>query len=218
MRSARDTAGDHVVAADPAFAAVVAAAGPFQPRPPIEDPFNALARAICFQQLAGKAATAIHGRFHGLFDGVAPTPELVLAIGPDALRGAGLSGAKTAAILDLAVKCTDGTVPLGDLAAEPDDEVVERLSLVRGIGRWTAEMFLLFELRRPDVWPVDDYGVRKGWALVHSLAELPSPKELRLLGEPLRPHRSAAAWYCWRAVDTISRGVHRGGTAVPLLP
>ena len=198
------TAADHVVAADAAFARVVAHAGAFEPRPPADDPFNALARAICFQQLAGKAAAAIHGRFLGLFGEAPPTPEAVLGIGPDALRSAGLSGAKTAAILDLAAKCTDGTVPLGDLDREPDDEVVERLVLVRGIGRWTAEMFLLFELRRPDVWPVDDFGVRKGWQLLHGLDEMPKPKQLQALGDPLRPHRSAAAWYCWRAVDTLT--------------
>ncbi|MHB8718488.1 MAG: DNA-3-methyladenine glycosylase family protein [Candidatus Dormibacteria bacterium] len=199
--SAAPTPADHLVAADPAFAAIVAAAPPFELRPATGDPFNALVRSICFQQLAGRAAAAIHGRFQALFTG-APTPAAVLEMGPDALRGAGLSGSKTAAILDLAGRCSDGSVPLAALARQPDDAVVEHLCQVRGIGRWTAEMFLIFELHRPDVWPVDDYGVRNGWARIHGLHEMAPPRAMQSLGDPLRPHRSAAAWYCWRAVDT----------------
>ncbi len=171
------------------------------PRPPSDDPFNALARAIVFQQLAGRAATAIHARFVGLFGDEPATPAAVLKLPVETLRGAGLSGAKTAAIIDLATKASDGTVPLAELNTLADDEVVARLSVVRGIGRWTAEMFLLFELGRTDVWPVDDFGVRKGWGLIHNTA-MPAPRELMALGEVLRPHRSAAAWYCWRAGDT----------------
>jgi DNA-3-methyladenine glycosylase II len=194
----------HIVRIDPAFATVVNAAGPFAPRAPSADPFNALARAIAYQQLAGRAAAAIHGRFLALFGSQLPAPATVLATPVERLRACGLSGAKTAAILDLALKFTDGTVPLDRLAALPDDEVVARLTEVRGVGRWTAEMFLLFDLRRPDVWPVDDYGVRKGWAVIHGIDAMPKPKELLTLGEGLRPHRSAAAWYCWRAVDTLT--------------
>jgi DNA-3-methyladenine glycosylase II len=193
-----------LVRVDPAFAAVVRAAGPFAPRPPSEDAFSALARAIAYQQLAGRAAAAIHGRFLALFGADSPTPAAVLATPVEALRACGLSGAKAAAIADLAAKFSDGTVPVDQLAAMPDDEVVARLSAVRGVGRWTAEMFLLFELRRPDVWPVDDYGVRKGWTVIHQLADMPTPRQLMTLGDPLRPHRSAAAWYCWRAVDTLT--------------
>jgi 3-methyladenine DNA glycosylase/8-oxoguanine DNA glycosylase len=192
-----------VVRADPAFEAVVRAAGPFVPRPPSADPFNALVRAIVFQQLAGRAAAAIHGRFVALFGGDPPTPAAVLTLPVEALRGAGLSGAKTAAIIDLATKGSDGTVPLGELDDLDDDEVVERLSVVRGIGRWTAEMFLLFELGRSDVWPVDDFGVRKGWGMIHGTS-MPAPRELAALGEVLRPHRSAAAWYCWRGAETLT--------------
>jgi DNA-3-methyladenine glycosylase II len=183
---------------------VVAAAGRFAPRAPSQDPFNALARAIAYQQLAGRAAAAIHGRFLACFGDGSPTPAGVLTTPVEALRACGLSGAKTAAILDLALKFSDGTVPLERLSTMGDDEVVARLSEVRGVGRWTAEMFLLFDLRRPDVWPVDDYGVRKGWALIHRMDVMPKPKELTALGESLRPHRSAAAWYCWRAVDTVT--------------
>ena len=164
--------------------------------------FNAIARAIVFQQLAGRAASTIHGRFVALFDGATPDPATTLRLPLESLRAAGLSGSKAAAIIDLAVKLSDGTLPAAALPEMVDEDVVARLSSVRGVGRWTAEMFLLFDLGRPDVWPVGDYGVRKGWALIHGMETAPGPAELMELGEVLRPHRSAAAWYCWRAVDT----------------
>ena len=190
------------MAADPDFQRLVAAVGPVEFRARLVDNFNAVARSIVFQQLAGKAAAAIYGRFAGLFDGH-PTPEALLALPEESLRGAGLSGNKTAALRDLALRAVDGTVPFADLDPLADDEIVERLSSVRGVGRWTAEMFLIFQLRRPDVWPVDDLGVRKGYAITKGLAALPAPKELAGLGERFRPFRSAAAWYCWRANDTV---------------
>ena len=191
-----------LVRVDPAFASIIQAAGPFAPRPPDGDAFNSLARAIVFQQLAGHAARAIHGRFAALFDG-RPTAAAVARTSIDDLRAAGLSGAKAASIADLALKATDGTVALDRLADLPDAAIVARLTTVRGIGRWTAEMFLLFQLRRPDVWPVDDFGIRKGYALIHALPAPPTPKALDALGEIYRPYRSTAAWYCWRAVDTV---------------
>jgi DNA-3-methyladenine glycosylase II len=190
---------------DPAFTSVIERAGP--PRLRTKDPdghFGALARAIVYQQLAGKAAAAIHGRFRALVPGPL-TPEAVLALPVEAMRGAGLSAAKTASIRDLAAKAVDGELALGGLARLPDDEIVARLSAVRGIGRWTAEMFLLFELRRLDVWPTGDLGVREGWRLIHGLEVQPTPKELEVLGDPLRPVRSVAAWYSWQAVH-IARG------------
>ncbi|MDQ6692639.1 MAG: DNA-3-methyladenine glycosylase 2 family protein, partial [Candidatus Dormibacteraeota bacterium] len=119
------------------------------------------------------------------------------------LRATGLSGAKFAAIRDLAQKVGDGTVPLERIEEVGDDEIVERLSSVRGIGRWTAEMFLIFQLGRPDVWPVDDLAVRRGYAVIHALPGWPRPRELQLLGEIYRPYRTAAAWYCWRITDTV---------------
>jgi DNA-3-methyladenine glycosylase II len=128
-------------------------------------------------------------------------PESVLAANPEAMRAAGLSANKLAAIIDLAAKFVDGTVPTHDLDDLSDDEIVARLVTVRGVGRWTAEMFLLFQLRRPDVWPVDDYGVRKGFAKTFGRRKLPTPKQLRKLGEKWRPYRSVAAWYFWRALD-----------------
>ncbi|HKF77000.1 MAG TPA: DNA-3-methyladenine glycosylase 2 family protein [Candidatus Dormibacteraeota bacterium] len=181
---------------------MVAAIGPPRLRPPQETAFAALVRAIVYQQLAGRAAAAIHGRFEAALSG-GLTPEAVLALPEPAFRAAGLSGAKTASIRDLATKVSDGTVPLLGIEALTDDEVVERLSLVRGIGRWTAEMFLVFQLRRPDVWPVDDLGVRRGYALLQGLAAPPSPRELLALGDVYRPFRTVAAWYCWRSAETV---------------
>jgi DNA-3-methyladenine glycosylase II len=185
---------------DPAMAVCIARVGPALIRPGLGDYFSALARAIAYQQLAGKAAMAIHGRFVDSVGGRV-TPEAVMATPVDALRGAGLSAAKTVSIRDLAAKVLDGTVPLDGIEGYSDDEIIERLVTVRGIGRWTAEMFLLFELRRLDVWPVDDYAVRKGYARIHQLAELPSARELRPLGDIYRPWRSVAAWYCWRGSE-----------------
>lgn len=158
-----------------------------------------------FQQLAGRAAAAIHARFLALFDGVGLSPEAVLALPEQRLRDAGLSAAKSAAVRDLATRSLDGTVPLRGLARLPDEEVIERLSAVRGIGRWTAEMFLIFQLCRLDVWPVDDYGVRNGYRIAYGLPVMPSARELAPLGETFRPYRSIAAWYCWQAVH-LTRG------------
>jgi len=186
---------------DPDMAVCIARVGPCLIRPGLGDYFSALVRAIAYQQLAGKAAMAIHGRFvQSIGGGV--TPEAVMATPEPALRAAGMSAAKTASIRDLAAKVLDGTVPLDGIEGYSDEEIIERLVLVRGIGRWTAEMFLLFELRRLDVWPVDDFAVRKGYARIHQLAEPPSPRELATLGDTYRPWRSVAAWYCWRGSET----------------
>jgi DNA-3-methyladenine glycosylase II len=201
-RVTAETAASHLARVDPAFEGMIRAVGPFEPRPSDADYLSTLARAIVYQQLAGRAARAIHGRFEALYDGH-PTVDAILRTPIDDLRGAGLSGAKAASILDLAAKVADGTVPLGRVDALSDDEIVARLSTVRGIGRWTSEMFLMFQLGRLDVWPVDDFGVRKGYARIHELAEPPKPKALDALGEIYRPYRSVAAWYCWRAVDTV---------------
>lgn len=197
-----DPSGGHIARVDPAFEPLIRVVGPFDPRPPDVDPFNSLVRAIVFQQLAGNAARAIHGRFVNLFGGH-PTPAAIVARSLDELRAVGLSGSKATSMIDLASKALDGTVALDRLDELTDDEIVTRLSTVRGIGRWTAEMFLLFQLRRPDVWPADDFGVRKGYARIHALEAPPTPKLLQSLGEIYRPYRSTAAWYCWRAVDTV---------------
>jgi DNA-3-methyladenine glycosylase II len=183
------------------MARLIKAAGLLDLRDPLPDGFAALVRSIMYQQLAGAAASTIHGRFLKLFSG-GLSPAAVLALPEGAMRTAGVSGSKAAAIADLALKVTDGTVPLHDVESLSDDELVARLVLVRGIGRWTAEMFLMFQLGRLDVWPVDDYGVRKGWALAHKLKEPPAPRALEAEGDRFRPYRSIAALYCWRAVDT----------------
>ena len=190
---------------DAAMAAVVERVGPCDLRRgrPRRAHFAELARMICYQQLAGRAAAAIHGRFASLFDDDLPTPQAVLALSPAQLRAVGLSGAKAASIRDLAEKVVGGEVKLDRLGRLPDDEIVRELTLVRGIGRWTAEMFLMFQLGRLDVWPVDDYGVRKGYAAIFGHADPPTAKELVALGDPFRPYRSVAAWYCWRATDTV---------------
>ena len=167
--------------------------------------FAELARMICYQQLAGAAARTIHGRFEALFDGQ-PTPEAVLVVPDASLRAAGLSAAKAASIRDLAVRVDAGEVKLARMGRLPDDEVVRELTLVRGIGRWTAEMFLMFQLGRPDVWPIDDLGVRKGYSRIYGLPEMPRARDLEPLGEPFRPYRSVVAWYCWQAVDTVVPG------------
>ncbi|HEX2090373.1 MAG TPA: DNA-3-methyladenine glycosylase 2 family protein [Actinomycetota bacterium] len=180
-------------------------AGRFRLAVPRIDHFNALVESILYQQLAGAAAAAIHRRFIALFDGH-PSPQELLDVSDDALRSAGISQNKALAMRDLATKVLDGTVPLEAIERLKDENIIERLITVRGIGRWTAEMFLIFQLRRLNVWPVDDYGVRKGYALLYGLPELPKPKELSALGERFHPYRTVAAWYCWRAVDTVLPG------------
>jgi DNA-3-methyladenine glycosylase II len=186
---------------DAALARLIAVVGPPRLRPPHDTHFEALVRSITFQQLAGAAAATIHGRLVAALSGDV-TPARILATPPPALRAAGLSGNKAASITDLSMKVLDGTVVLAPrrLARESDDEVVARLTTVRGIGVWTAEMFLLFQLRRLDVWPVGDLGVRKGYGLIHDVP-MPSPRDLATLGDVYRPYRSVAAWYCWRASD-----------------
>jgi DNA-3-methyladenine glycosylase II len=167
--------------------------------------FAELCRMICYQQLAGRAAAAIHGRFEALFDGP-PTPEAVLMLSVEQMRGVGLSGAKTASIRDLAEKVVAGLVELDRVAKLPDDEVVRELTLVRGIGEWTAHMFLMFQMTRLDVWPVLDLGVRAGFARLYGVDPVPTPKQLAALGEPFRPYRSLVAVWCWDTVDTKTPG------------
>jgi DNA-3-methyladenine glycosylase II len=175
-------------------------------------PFHALARAIAHQQLNGTAAESIFGRFVGLYviDGQAAAlleAELVLATPDDKLRAVGLSFAKIASIKDLAQKTMDGTVPPSEiLLTLGDDEIIERLTQVRGIGRWTVEMMLMSRLGRPDVLPVDDFGVRNGFRLAYGLRGMPTTRALAEFGARWAPFRSVAAWYLWRAVD-----LHRAG-------
>jgi DNA-3-methyladenine glycosylase II len=190
-----------LVARDPTLARLVREAGPMRLRRPSMSPLEALVQAIVYQQLAGAAARAIHGRLIDAMDGDV-TPERLLALSDQTLRAVGLSAAKVLSLRDLATKALDGTVTLSrrSLAHQYDEEIVRRLSTVRGIGTWSAQMFLMFQLRRMDVWPVADFGVRHGYGLAWSVPT-PTARELGPLGDPFRPYRTVAAWYCWRAVE-----------------
>lgn len=190
--------------ADDAMGRLIDRVGPFTLElRPIDDPFHALMRSIVYQQLSGKAAATILGRVLTLFPGEAPPdPDELLATPDEKLRGAGLSRAKTAAFKDLAQKSLDGIVPsMEALAAMPNEEIIRRLTAVRGVGRWTVEMLLIFCLGRPDVLPVTDLGVRKGFMLTYGLDTIPKPKELAEYGTCWQPYRSVASWYLWRATD-----------------
>jgi DNA-3-methyladenine glycosylase II len=186
---------------DPVIAKLVAEAGLPHFPVPTETHFETLVRAITYQQLAGAAARAIHGRLVTALDSDV-TAERLAALPDEALRAAGLSAAKTASLRDLSAKVLDGTVHLNprQLARESDEEVAARLTTVRGIGKWTADMFLMFQLRRLDIWPTGDLGVRRGFGLAWGIP-MPTAKELEARGEPYHPYRSIVAWYCWRAAE-----------------
>jgi DNA-3-methyladenine glycosylase II len=197
---------------DPVIGKLIVAVGYPVLRPPLESHFAALARSVLYQQLAGPAAAAIHRRLVDALDGVV-SPEALLALSAETMRSVGLSANKAATLRDLAGKVVDGTVVLDPrrLAREKDEEVITRLSTVRGIGRWTAQMFLLFQLRRLDVWPTGDLGVRRGYGLAWR-TPMPSSRELELLGEPFQPYRSIAAWYCWRACEIYAGALNSAVT------
>jgi DNA-3-methyladenine glycosylase II len=199
-----DDAHRHLSATDARMAELIARSRRYNIAPSLTiRPFDALAESIAYQQLSGKAAATIWGRVRALYPKKKYLdPKLVLATPDRKLRAAGLSRSKVAALKDLAAKTIDGTVPTARaLAKMTDEEIIERLVSVRGIGRWTVEMLLLFDLGRPDVWPVDDYGVRKGFAKTFGRRKLPKPKQLMKFGERWKPYRSVAAWYFWRALD-----------------
>ena len=206
---------EHVRAADTRLARLIDKVGPFRMRldraPSL---FGALAEAIVYQQLTGKAAATIYGRVKALFpsgprgrnghDG--PTPEQILRVSDDKLRGAGLSRAKLLALRDLARRTADGSLPtLAEVQTMDDEAIIERLTEVRGIGRWTSEMLLIFRLGRLDVLPVDDYGVRKGFMIAFGKRELPAPRDVAQRGERWRPYRTVASWYLWRALELAKK-------------
>lgn len=186
---------------DPVIARMVSEAGlPRLPRPS-ETHFATLVRAIVYQQLAGPAARAIHGRLITALDDDV-TPEGLLAASTETLRAAGLSARKTESLRDLAAKVLDGTVILQprQLGRLDDEEIITRLSTVQGIGRWSAQIFLIYQLRRLDIWPTGDLGVRRGYGLAWGM-DTPAPRQLESLGEAYRPYRTVVAWYCWRAIS-----------------
>ena len=189
---------------DPAFCALIGRIG--RPRMEIDrdrSPYEALIRAIAHQQLHGKAARAILARFEALYSADSfPSPEMVLATPENALRGCGFSAGKIASIRDICARTLDGTVPNRRAAARISDEaLIERLTSIRGVGRWTVEMLLMWTLGRPDILPVDDFGVRDGYRVLYGLDAQPKPRALADIGQAWAPFRSIAAWYLWRASD-----------------
>jgi 3-methyladenine DNA glycosylase/8-oxoguanine DNA glycosylase len=199
----------HLAAKDERLAELIQSTRQFQLDEVLaESPYEALLEAIAYQSISGKAAATIFGRVKALSStGRAPSPQEMLKLRKQALRKAGLSGAKLLAMKDLAKKTIEGVVPtLEDAQKLSDDELVERLTSVRGIGAWTVEMFLIFRLGRPDVLPIHDLGVKKGWSITYGKKHMPKPKELLAFGERWRPYRTVASWYMWRAC-------HRAGNA-----
>lgn len=195
----------HLTEADPRLGAFIQRAGVIRLRPDrTRTPFVSLVRAVVSQQLSGKAASTILQRLLALFPANGfPTPAEILRVQPDALRAAGLSRQKAAYVRDLAENAVAGVVPTrAEIETMEDEEIIERLTRIKGVGRWTVEMLLIFGLGRPDVLPVHDLGVRKGFALVHAKRKLPAPEQLSRFGERWKPHRTTAALYLWRAVDT----------------
>jgi DNA-3-methyladenine glycosylase II len=201
MRTSYAEAGAILAARDPVLARLIDEAGPMRVSRSKMSHFAALVQAIVYQQLAGAAARAIHGRLIAALDGDVG-PEALLALSDETLRTVGLSGAKVRSLRDLATKALDGTVVLSPraLARQSDQEIISRLSTVRGIGPWSAQMFLIFQLRRLDVWPVGDLGIRRGYGLAWKLP-MPTARELEPFGDPYRPYRTVLAWYCWRAAE-----------------
>jgi DNA-3-methyladenine glycosylase II len=205
-RVSHAAAAEMLTSRDPVLAGLIAAAGPIRIGRRTGSHFAGLVEAIVYQQLAGAAARAIHGRLvAALHDDV--EPEAVLALSDEALRAAGLSANKARSLRDLATKVLDGTVILSPrgLSRQSDEDVIARLTTVRGIGAWTAQMFLIFRLRRLDVWPVGDFGVRQGYGFAWNVP-MPTARELEPLGDPYRPYRTVVAWYCWRAVELSAAG------------
>lgn len=194
----------HLAKADKTLSQLIKKVGPLTLEPePKQSPYEALFRSVVYQQLSGKAAATILGRVLDLYPKKSfPKPEELLKT-PDAkLRGAGLSNSKMLALQDIARKTADGLVPTKRAIAKMDDEeIIARLTQIRGVGRWTVEMLLIFNLGRPDVLPATDYGVRKGFALTYGHGDLPHPKELHAYGERWQPFRTAAAWYLWRSLE-----------------
>lgn len=197
-------AAERHLAADPVWAALIARTGP--PRIALDrgrSPYEALLSAIAHQQLHGRAAEAILARFAALHPGPGfPDPATLLATPEARLRGCGFSAAKTASLLAIAAAAADGTIPSRRSAARLSDAaLIERLTTIRGVGRWTVEMLLMFTLGRKDILPVDDFGVREGYRLLYGLDAQPKPREMAALGEAWAPYRSVATWYLWRAAD-----------------
>jgi 3-methyladenine DNA glycosylase/8-oxoguanine DNA glycosylase len=197
-------AGQRLAELDPVLGQLIARVGPITLRPRRLAPYQSLVQAIIYQQLSGKAAATILRRFCALFGpGKFPKPAQVLAATPERLRSAGLSRGKASYVQDVAAKAAAGELPtLAQCDGLADGEIIARLTAIKGVGRWTAEMFLIFNLGRVDVLPVHDLGVRKGFQVTYRKRALPSPEQLDRFGARWQPHRTTAAWYLWRSLDT----------------
>ena len=203
---------NYLTTKDKKLAELITTTRPFQmDADPLQSPYEALLEAIAYQSISGKAAATIYGRIKALgSNGRAPSPQEMLKLRKPVLRKAGLSGAKVLAMKDLAQKTLDGVVPTLEQAEKlSDEELLERLVSVRGIGAWTVEMFLIFRLGRPDVLPVHDLGVKKGWSITYDKRHMPKPKELLAFGERWRPYRTVASWYMWRACQRVGNAAMR---------
>lgn len=205
-------AAAHLAAADPILGAFIARTGRLKRDPPeVSEPYHALLSAVAYQQLHARAAEAILGRLKALTQGALPTPAALLALSDETLRACGFSAAKMAALRDIAAKAADGTIPSRARALRlPNSELIARLTTIRGVGQWTVEMFLIFTLRRPDVFPVDDFGVREGYKFLHGLEAQPKPKAFAIIGQAFAPYRSTAALYLWRASDLAKTQTKNG--------
>jgi DNA-3-methyladenine glycosylase II len=208
MAKSHAAARRHLTLKDPVMGELLTRIGPcrWKTTPDVE-PYVALAESICYQQLTGKAAATIWNRLCALFGGTFPEPDKLLATPDEALRGAGLSRNKVAALRDLATHAQVGKVPTREKSVTMTDaELITELIAIRGIGRWTVEMFLIFTLGRPDVLPIHDYGVQKGFKVAYRKRKLPTPKQLEAFGKRWAPHRTVASWYLWRAADQENGG------------
>lgn len=201
LRFSAAAAYRHLRAADPVVGALIDARGPYRPRPAM-DHYDSLLRTVLFQQLNGRAASTIQQRWQALYGGRYPTPTELLATTDEAFRNAGVSRQKAGYMRDLAAHILAGTLAFEDIEALDDAEVTARITAVKGFGEWSAHMFLMFQLGRPDVLPVGDYGVRNGMRIAYGLSDLPTPAEARALGEPWSPYRSVGSWYMWRATES----------------
>ena len=205
LRFSARAAYRHLRKVDPVIGRLIDEKGPYTPRPSTE-PYAALVRTILFQQLAGAAASAIQRRLYALHGDEArtPSPKQLLETSDEDYRSVGVSRQKAGYLRDLAQHLVDGELDFDHIDSWPDDEVSAHLTAVKGIGEWSAHMFLMFQLGRPDVLPVGDLGVRIGMRIAYDLAETPTAKEALMIGEPWTPYRSVASWYMWRAAETVT--------------
>jgi len=206
LRFSATAAYKHLRTVDPIVATLIQQHGPYRPRPAM-DHYESLLRTILFQQLNGKAASSIQARWMALYGDRYPTPTELLATTDEAFRTAGISRQKTGYLRDVAERTLAGSLDLRNVEALPDEEIITQITAVKGLGEWSAHMFLMFQLGRPDILPIGDFGVRNGMKIAYALPEMPTPAQAREIGEPWAPYRSVASWYMWRATEGIAEYV-----------